>query len=226
MSYVKDNEVRAVIMCRDPMLSRLLEIELMGCGIRMAESREGLLFLWDLDSVEFSLTALPDGARLICWSSAPRERFSDLSGLQDRVCFLHRPFSLEALEACILLFADIAHSVPLRASALSLPLREEPVPGGEENELHLTVTDVGIRFGEQNVFLTPREMALFRRLWEHRGQLVTKAALREVLEADESRGATANTLEVYIYHLRNKIEKPIGRRLIATERGKGYRLEI
>ena len=226
MSYMKDGEVRAVVMCQDPVLSRLLEIELMGCGIRMADAHEGALFLWDLDSVELSAEELPADARLICWSSAPREDFPALLDLEDRVCFLHRPFSLQALEACILSLADRPHGVPLHASSLPASLRHEAAGSMPPSTQPLAVTEQGIRWGEQEILLTPRELALFRCLWMQRGSVVSKADLREVLEADESQASAANTLEVYIYHLRNKIEKPVGRRLIATERGKGYRLDI
>ena len=39
-------------------------------------------------------------------------------------------------------------------------------------------------------------------------------------------GGGGNSVEVYVCKLRAKIEKPLGRRMIHTVRGKGYRLEI
>lgn len=78
------------------------------------------------------------------------------------------------------------------------------------------------RMGEISVHLTPKEAALLRRLLDKRGQIVTKRELDECLGKDEAAG---NRIEVYLCHLRRKLEKPTGVRLITTIRGVGYRLE-
>jgi len=68
---------------------------------------------------------------------------------------------------------------------------------------------------------------LFACLWDHRGQIVPKAALQEALGAATEGGVvTTNILEVYVCHLREKLEKPLARRIIITVRGKGYRMEL
>ena len=68
--------------------------------------------------------------------------------------------------------------------------------------------------------LTPAETALLECLYAHRGEAVSREELATLLEGG------GNSVEVYICKLRAKIEKPLGRRMILTVRGKGYRLEI
>ena len=64
-----------------------------------------------------------------------------------------------------------------------------------------------------------------RRLDEARrkGDVVSK---REVLEAvwDFDFDGDPNIVEVYVGHLRNKVDRPFGRAAIETLRGSGYRL--
>lgn len=221
VTYIANSGIRAALLCKDPVLSRLLEIELERCGVCIAEGHEAVLYLWDLDDVDFDPASLPDGAHLICWSVFAPEAFPFLADMAERVYFLHRPFPLDALEAFIL---SLAVSVPQKMGHTS-PLSAAQQTNSPASNVRWTLTENGVRCQGVDISLTPRELALFRCLWEHRGELVPKAVLREALEAAESDIPTANTLEVYIYHLRQKIEKPMGRRLITTERGKGYRWE-
>ncbi|MBM9458895.1 response regulator transcription factor [Nocardioides sp. zg-536] len=77
--------------------------------------------------------------------------------------------------------------------------------------------------GEQEVALTAREFALLAFLARHRGDVVSK---RQILEAvwDVDFDGDPNIVEVYVRHLRNKIDRPFGRAAIETLRGAGYRL--
>jgi DNA-binding response OmpR family regulator len=67
--------------------------------------------------------------------------------------------------------------------------------------------------------LTPAEAAILDRLYVHRGEVVSREELSALL------GGGGNSVEVYVCKLRAKIEKPLGRRMIHTVRGVGYRLE-
>ena len=71
--------------------------------------------------------------------------------------------------------------------------------------------------------LTAREFAVLEYLVRHKGDVVSK---RDVLEAvwDFDFDGDPNIVEVYIGHLRNKIDRPFGRAAIETLRGSGYRL--
>ena len=68
-------------------------------------------------------------------------------------------------------------------------------------------------------------MALLKKLWDSRGNIVTTDALCETLWAGPMVGYE-NTLMVHIRRLREKIEPdPSHPRYLLTVRGLGYRLE-
>jgi DNA-binding response OmpR family regulator len=78
--------------------------------------------------------------------------------------------------------------------------------------------------GDVEVRLTAREMALLEFLMRRSGDVVSKI---EILDHvwDGSFEGDLNIVEVYIRHLRNKLDRPFGRAAIETVRGEGYRLE-
>jgi two-component system, OmpR family, response regulator len=77
--------------------------------------------------------------------------------------------------------------------------------------------------GQVEVELTPRELALVEFLLRRRGEVVSK---REILEHvwDYDFDGDPNIVEVYVLHLRGKLDRPFGRDTIQTVRGAGYRL--
>jgi two-component system OmpR family response regulator len=79
--------------------------------------------------------------------------------------------------------------------------------------------------GEVELELTSRELALLEFLLHRRGEVVSK---REVLEHvwDYDFEGDPNIVEVYVWHLRNKLDRPFGRETIQTVRGAGYRLAV
>ena len=78
--------------------------------------------------------------------------------------------------------------------------------------------------GEEALELTSREFALLEFLIRHRGDVLSKT---EILEHvwDYNFEGDPNIVEVYIRHLRNKLDRPFGRSALETIRGAGYRLD-
>jgi DNA-binding response OmpR family regulator len=81
-----------------------------------------------------------------------------------------------------------------------------------------------VRRGGTEIDLTSREFAVLEFLMRRRGEVVTK---REVLGNvwDDDFEGDPNIVEVYVRHLRNKVDRPFGREAIETVRGAGYRLD-
>jgi len=77
--------------------------------------------------------------------------------------------------------------------------------------------------GETVIDLTAREFAVLEFLMRRKGDVVSK---REVLDGvwDYDFDGDPNIVEVYVGHLRNKIDRPFGRSAIETLRGSGYRM--
>jgi two-component system, OmpR family, response regulator len=77
--------------------------------------------------------------------------------------------------------------------------------------------------GDDEVDLTAREMSLLEFLLRRKGEVASK---REILDHvwDEDFEGDPNIVEVYVRHLRNKLDRPFQREAIETVRGSGYRL--
>jgi DNA-binding response OmpR family regulator len=77
-----------------------------------------------------------------------------------------------------------------------------------------------VTVGEQPVTLTPREFGLLEYLLRRPGRVITKI---EILDHvwDAAAEVNPNAVEVYVGYLRRKL----GRHLVETVRGVGYRVE-
>jgi DNA-binding response OmpR family regulator len=126
--------------------------------------------------------------------------------------------------------ADDYLTKPFSFVVLMARLRSLMRRGARERPAVLTLGD--LRFdpgarrvsrGDREVALTPREMALLEFLMRRKGDVVSK---REILDHvwDYDFEGDANIVEVYVRHLRNKLDRPFGRNDIETVRGAGYRL--
>lgn len=77
--------------------------------------------------------------------------------------------------------------------------------------------------GPSEIALTPRELALLEFLLRRRGQAVSKRQILDHVWGDDFEG-DPNIVEVYVRHLRNKLDRPFDRETIQTVRGVGYRI--
>ena len=77
--------------------------------------------------------------------------------------------------------------------------------------------------GDIQVDLTAREMALLEFLLRRKGEVVSKTDIVEHVWDYDFEG-DLNIVEVYVRHLRNKLDRPFGRTALETVRGAGYRL--
>ncbi len=126
--------------------------------------------------------------------------------------------------------ADDYLTKPFSFPVLVARLRAVARRGARERPTELTMGDLHVdpaarrvRRGETEVELTTREFSLLAFLAQHHGDVVSK---RQILGAvwDDDFDGDPNIVEVYISHLRAKIDRPFGRRAITTVRGAGYRL--
>jgi two-component system OmpR family response regulator len=123
--------------------------------------------------------------------------------------YLSKPFSFAILLARI--------RALLRRGAAERPVVLEA------GDIRLDPATRRVSRGETVIDVTAREFAVLEYLMRHRGEVVSK---REVLDGvwDTDFEGDPNIVEVYIGHLRNKLDRPFGRASIETMRGAGYRL--
>lgn len=78
--------------------------------------------------------------------------------------------------------------------------------------------------GDDELELTAREQSLLEFFLRHRGDVVSKRAILDHVWDFDFEGDD-NIVEVYVGRLRNKLDRPFGRKALTTVRGQGYRLD-
>ena len=123
--------------------------------------------------------------------------------------YLAKPFSYAVLLARL-------RSLMRRAVA------ERP-PVLQAGDLRLDPAAKRVWRGVDEVRLTIRELSLLEYLLRRRGDVVSKRQILDHVWGDDFAG-DPNIVEVYIRHLRNKLDRPYARQSIETVRGAGYRI--
>jgi two-component system OmpR family response regulator len=80
-----------------------------------------------------------------------------------------------------------------------------------------------VRRGETTIELTVKEFAMLRLFMRHPGEILSRDHILEHAWDGEYEGVS-NVIDVYVGYLRDKLDRPFGRRSIETVRGVGYRL--
>jgi DNA-binding response OmpR family regulator len=123
--------------------------------------------------------------------------------------YLTKPFSYVVLMAH--LRALIRRGAPSRPAILQVgDLRFDP---GSRRAFR----------GDVELELTAREASILEFLMRHDGSVMSKTEILSHVWDYDFEG-DLNIVEVYIGHLRNKIDRPFGRETLQTIRGAGYRL--
>jgi two-component system, OmpR family, copper resistance phosphate regulon response regulator CusR len=91
-------------------------------------------------------------------------------------------------------------------------------------DLELDQLKRSVKRGGRDVTLTSKEYALLEYLMLHTGQVVTRTMISEHVW-NEDYDSFTNIVDVYINHLRNKIDKDSKKPLIHSVRGSGYVLK-
>ncbi len=94
----------------------------------------------------------------------------------------------------------------------------------EIGDLHVDSTTRLVSRAGHQIELTAREFDVLAVLARNAGRLVTRHQLLDEVWQEGYQGSP-NVVDVYIGYLRKKLERPRGRRLIRTVRGKGFLLE-
>jgi two-component system, OmpR family, response regulator len=148
---------------------------------------------------------------------APVLMLTARAGVQDRVAgldagaddYLTKPFSFDELLA--------------RVRALLRRGPSERPPVLSIGDLVLDPATRRVSRGDEEIDLTPKEFALLELFLRNAGEALSRARILEHVW-DFAYDGDSNVVDVYIRYLREKIDRPFGRRSIETVRGVGYRL--
>jgi two-component system OmpR family response regulator len=124
--------------------------------------------------------------------------------------YLSKPFSYVVLVARI-------------RALLRRGWRERPVTITAGN-LRLDPAAHRVWRGDTEISLTPRQFALLEFLMRRAGEVLSKGTILDHVW-DFTFDGDPNIVEVYVRHLRKKIDEPFGRSTIQTVRLVGYRLD-
>jgi two-component system OmpR family response regulator len=105
-------------------------------------------------------------------------------------------------------------------------VRREPAPRPAVlcvGDLTLDPAAQEVRRGAATIELTPKELALLHLFMRRPGVVLSREVLLEHAWDIAYEGGS-NIVDVYIRYLREKIDRPFGRRSLETVRGLGYRL--
>jgi two-component system, OmpR family, copper resistance phosphate regulon response regulator CusR len=91
------------------------------------------------------------------------------------------------------------------------------------NDLEVDRLGQHVRRGGKRIELTSKEYALLEYLASHPGRVLSRTMIIEHVW-DESFEGLTNIVDVYVRHLRAKIDDPFSTKLIRTVRGVGYSL--
>jgi DNA-binding response OmpR family regulator len=187
-------------------------------AIRRAQARDCLLIILDL--------LLPDlDGREVCRRlraaqvATPILMLTALDTHEDKVHglrigtddYLVKPFAFEELLARV-------HALGRRGAYYRAAPSEMRV-----QDLVLDFEAREVRRGDRLIQLTPKEFALLQCLMRTPGKVVSRALILEQVWGCSSHPLT-NVVEVYIRHLRRKVDQEAPIPLIETVRGWGYRI--
>ncbi len=227
---------RVLVVDDEPQIRRALRLVLRANGYDVADTATGEGALDALVSQPFDLMILDlvlpdmDGVevchRLREWSQLPVVVLSAHGDEEIKVRaldegaddYVTKPFSAPELLARM-------RSAMRRASVGGVP-SAEPVIHSDAADLDIDLAHRSVRRAGQEVHLTPTEYDLLRVLSREVGRVITHGHLLRSVMGRGYEDATGS-LRVHINSLRKKLEvNPARPRLIVTEPGIGYRLQL
>lgn len=90
-------------------------------------------------------------------------------------------------------------------------------------DLELDLLSKTAKRGDDNITLTAKEFSLLEYLLKNQDKVLSESMLNEMLQNLDDTNIS-NIVNVYVYRLRNKIDKPYEKKLIKTLRGLGYKI--
>lgn len=208
--------VRIFVLSRDALFARMLynvaleycaDVKLLSYDSRLPSEKVGDVFLVEPDRL-------------------PAPRIEELKQRKNTrfVLFSKTAVRLESTERVEWVFERPFPTAMLREKLVKLGggIAADPQTGPAGSEKGLLLRGNTFYHNGVPIALTGTEFSLLSRLYDSRGETVSKDELTSCLWNGDS---PSNNLNVYISYLRKKIDDAFGVRLIKTVRGKGFRLE-
>lgn len=226
---------RILIVEDEEKLARFVELELIHEGYladKVMNGREGLLAAqsgkYDLMLLDIMLPELSGFEvlrRLRKTSMLPVILLTARDEVMDKVAgldggaddYITKPFAIEELLARIRLVLKKNRA----AAGCGEGEADRETAGLSFGRLILDEDRYEVYYGQERIDLTNREFELLKILLENKNRVMTRDVLLDQVCGYDYAGAT-NIIDVYIRHLRSKIDECFGISMIQTVRGMGY----
>ena len=203
---------RAIIVSQNSKLSKQIECELMLLGYDVKAAPDvpsqtlvdSDLLIYDSTSIPLDSSPILRAAYNICISSEQSDRPS-AHGFDKTLKY---PLLLE----------EFHNSVVSSSIQASSEKKEEQT---NDKVILLNKKNNSVVFKNTVIELSDNELRTLTLLCENSGKCVTRETLSAHLGAKDS-----NMADVYICHLRRKLENPFGVKIIYTVRAKGYKTDF
>jgi len=221
--------MRVLVVEDETKMAGLLRRGLTEEGYAVEIAANGTDGLWAATENDFDVVVLdlmlPDMSGFdVCRELRARGRWGPVLMLTARDAVPDRVAGLDA-------GADDYLIKPFAFSELFARLRALVRRGPAERPPALVVGDLAldpagrtVTVGQVRVDLTAKEFALLEYLMRHPGEVLSRMRILEHVW-DFAYEGDSNVVDVYIRYLRDKVDRPFGRRSIETVRGAGYRLK-
>jgi two-component system OmpR family response regulator len=222
--------MRLLIVEDEARMAELLERALREEGYAVDVATDGIDGLWLVNENDYDAVVLDamlpglDGFELCrrartAGKWAPILMLTARESVDDRVRgldagaddYLTKPFSIEELAAR--LRALVRRGAANRPAVLTV------------GDLRLDPARRRVFRGDQELTLSPKELALLEFLMRRAGDVVTRTQILAHVW-DFAYDGTSNVVDQYVGYLRKKVDRPFGRDDIETVRGAGYRLRL
>jgi two-component system OmpR family response regulator len=220
--------MRVLVVEDEPRMASLIRRGLLGEGLAADVAGSGEDGLWMAGSHEYDAIVLDVMLPGIDGFETCRRLRAD--GVWAPVLMLTARDAVEDRVAGLDGGADDYLVKPFAFAELLARLRALARRGDQERPIVLRVGDLTldpaarqVRRGNSEISLSAKEFSLLETFMRRPGEVLSRLQLLEHAWdfAYENR---SNVVDVYIRHLRRKIDEPFGRRSLETVRGAGYRL--
>ena len=202
---------QVVVLTGDEVFGRMLELEFVNlaistaCTDQLSPDDHAEILILDLDSV-----AVPPPSQYHKMIGFSRRPAMTTSGARSCSMILRRPFQMELLRREVLSELEQRSAREHRDSIGWDSLKRQ---------VRLNAAKRLLLCDGKQISLTIKELTLMKCLLEHRGEIVSRADLAELIGAEDP-----SEVNVYICYLRRKTDDLPQGRLIRTVRGKGYQI--
>ena len=214
--------INIIILSSDLIFAEMLRVELEDLRVASsvlvnqyeALSEEKRIVVLDLDG-GYNLTDVSDDDAIIGFSRNETKLGNEV--LTKCQLILHRPFIIDELKNSV---CEIIARGGYYSDAIS-PFFINNLSENIAAPVRLRLEHGGAVLDGKRIGLSSNEYAVLKALYDNLSNPVSREELNRVLSSSEG-----NMCDVYICHLRSKLEKGSSERYIFTVRGKGYMLKI